>query len=135
MKKVIGFLFVTVFAVFAFAQVMPPEPGSAEWSTWFADLLSGKSGLALGIVAVQGIMLALRSKMGEQAGKWRYFAVVTFSLIVAIAGVFAAGKTWADVAADGAVVAAFSVFLHQAIIQFGTKAGDEVEKTPLKINT
>lgn len=126
MKNFFAFLMVTLFAVFAFAQIVEPTQG--EWGAWFSDLLQGKSGLALGLVAVQGIMLALRSKLGEKAGKWRYFSVALISLVAAVVGVLVAGKPWADVLNDGAVIAAFSVFLHQALIQFGTSQGNEVAK-------
>lgn len=129
LQLIFAFLLVTLLGAFAFAQVIV-EPTQAEWGAWFADLLSGKSGLALGLVAVQGIMLAFKSKLGEKAGKWRYFAVALISLVAAAGAVLVVpGKTWADVFADGAVVAAFSVFLHQALVQFGTQQGNEVQKS------
>jgi hypothetical protein len=126
-------LAVCMVALSAFAQmeILPPTDG--DWAGWFADLLSGKSGLALGLVALQGIMLLLRSKLGEKAGKYRFLAVSGIALGLAVVGVLVTGKPWADVLNGGTVLGAVSVFMHQIVVQFFTKEGDTVAKSAPKV--
>ena len=137
MKRIFAILGITfavcMVALSAFAQMEIIPPTNGDWATWFADLLAGKSGLALGFVALQGIMLLLRTKLGEQAGKYRFVAVSGIALALAVVGVLVTGKPWADVINDGTVLAAVSVFMHQIVVQFFTKEGDTVAKSAPKV--
>lgn len=123
----IALIMVSLFAAIGFAQgVVIVEPTQAEWGQWLTSAMQGPKGLALALVLVQGIMLMLRGQLGEKAGKWRYLAVALVSLVVAILGVLVSGQPWSALVNDAATIAAFSVFLHQALLQFGTAKGNQV---------
>lgn len=122
------FFFFSISLV-AFAQdagVTPPSQD--DWSQLLASLngLKGAGALAIAAVVTQALMLALRSKLGEYAGKYRLLAVSLISLVSGILALSAAGVNGPALFLHGTTLAAFQVFANQLIKQFGTEKGNEV---------
>lgn len=126
---VIGFMLVLLTSIFmdtAFAQAVGDvlvEPSSSEIMAFLAALggLKGAGSLAIAAAAVQGVMLLLRSKLGDFAGKFRILIVVFLSLV---SGVIALKLNGVDIGAalvHSSSMASFQVFLNQLYKQFFVK--------------
>lgn len=122
--------FLAIFAFYLFAlcgkafadEVIVP-PSIDELAALIAALggLKGASALAIAAVVVQGLMLMLRSKLGEMAGKWRLLLVYLFTVVAGVVSLRIAGVDLGAALVNTQVLAALQVFLHQAFVQFFQK--------------
>lgn len=106
----------------AFANEIVP-PGVDEFAALIAALggLKGASALAIAAVVVQAIMLLLRSKLGEVAGKYRLLAVYLLSVVAGVVSLRIAGVDLGAALVHTQTLAAFQVFLNQVLKQFFEK--------------
>ena len=113
-------------AAVAVADAIPAivAPSADEWKALLSSLggLKGAGALAIVAVVVQVIMLALRSKLGKRAGKWRLAAVMLLSLIGGMVAMRMSGIEWMPALLHANTMAAAQVLLHQLWKQFTEKA-------------
>lgn len=112
----------TIAAVAAETGVIVP-PSQEEMAALMASLLGLKGAGALVIAAVvtQAVMLALRSKLGEVAGKWRLLIVYALSIVTGVLALRIAGVDLSAALTHANTLAAFQVFINQAFKQFFQK--------------
>jgi hypothetical protein len=109
--------------------VVPPAvdavaaPSDAELSA-FVKALGGVAGMGtLGIVAlvVQGLMLLVRTKLGEFAGKYRLLIVLVLTVAGGVVGLMAGGMPFAAALVNAGTLSAVMVLLNQIYRQFFVK--------------
>lgn len=120
-----------VFCAFAFAlffvavahaaDVVPPS--TDELAALIASLggLKGASALAIAAVVVQGIMLVIRTKLGEMAGKWRLTIMYALTVAAAVIAQRIAGLDLGAALMHSNTLAALQVLAHQVLVQFFKK--------------
>ena len=104
--------------------IQPPTVG--EWQA-FLSALGGVKGLGtLGVigVVVQGLLLALRSQIGNLAGRYRLLAVALLTFVAGGIGLKISGLDWASVLMHSSTLLAFQVLLNQIFKQFVVKADE-----------
>ena len=116
--------------MFALAQEVITPPSVADWNAFLTSLGGVKTLGTLGVVGVvvQGLMLLLKTKIGDMAGKYQLLSVLLLTLISGMVALKTQGADWASVLTHSTTLAALQVFLHQLYNQFITKAN---EATPL----
>lgn len=126
MKKFLGFSAFALFCAFilavkAFADEVIVPPSIDELAALLTSLggLKGAGALAVAAVVVQGLMLALRSKLGEVAGKWRLLLVYLFSVVSGVVALRISGVDLSAALLHTQTLAALQVLAHQCIVQFG----------------
>lgn len=118
---IFAFLF---FPLLAFAQAVVVDPPSqADWNAFFIAIGGMKGMGTLGIVAVvvQGLMLGIKSKLGEFAGKYQLVLVVFLTMLGGMLALKMQGMDWPSVLTHSATLSAVQVFLHQVYVQFMQK--------------
>lgn len=125
MKK---FLSIFAFCLFfvglkAFADDAVIPPTADEFGALLASLggLKGASFVAIAVVVVQGIMLLLRSKLGEMAGKYRLLIVYLLSVVGGVLALRIAGVDLGAALLHTQTLAALQVLVNQVIKQFFQK--------------
>lgn len=102
---------IMLISVTAFAELVEPTP--EEWGAILVSVTSGQlSVLAIVAAVVQVVMLVLRTKLGEHAGKLR---LVLVSLMTVVGGVLALkvkGMEWGSALVHSSVLAAAQVFMY-----------------------
>lgn len=111
-----------LFPFLALAQdptvIVPPS--AADFAAFLAALGGAKTLGVLGIVAVvvQGLMLLLKSKLGEMAGKYQLILVMLLTMVTGALALRMSGLDWASVLMHSTTLTAVQVFLHQLYTQF-----------------
>lgn len=112
--------------VLVFAQEIVPVTGD-EVIAWFTSAiqLKGASSLIIGTFVVQGLMLTLRSSLGEKAGIWRLVALSGLSLLYSAATIYDPSQSFVAnlgvIASNAQALAAFNVFYHSVLTRLGKK--------------
>lgn len=114
-----------LFTIAAFAQtgvIVPPT--NDEMGALLAALggLKGASAVAIAVVVVQGLMLLLRTSLGEMAGKWRLLIVYLLSIVSVVLALKVSGVDLGAALVHANTLAALQVFLNQVFKQFFQKA-------------
>lgn len=130
MFKKLGLVFVAVVMVFAPLMLLASEviPVSGdEVLAWLqsAIQLKGASTIIIGSVVVQGLMLTLRSTLGEKAGIWRLVALSGLSLIYSALTIYDPSQSFLAnlgvIASNAQALAALNVFYHSVLTRIGSK--------------
>lgn len=115
---------ITLSTPVATAELPPPvEPTASEWASLIKSLGGAKGGSAMVIIVllVQALMLVLRSKLGEFAGKYRLITLYALTMVGGVIGLKTAGLDWGTALFHSNTLAAFQVLGHQALKQFKEK--------------
>jgi hypothetical protein len=107
------------------AQITAPT--AVEWQDFIKAIGNAKGGgvLVSILLIVQGLMLLLRGYLGQLAGKWRFFAMSTLTVVAVVVGqVYYVGISWPVALLSAPVLAALQVWFHQAYKQFVVKKGE-----------
>lgn len=127
MNKFLGLfalcLFTFLFTLAAYAADVIVPPSADELLALVASLggLKGASALAIAAVVVQALMLALRSSLGEVAGKFRLLAVYLLSVVVGVITLRVAGVDLGAALVHTQTLAALQVLANQVFKQFFVK--------------
>lgn len=93
----------------------------------FLNSLGNVKGLGtLGVVAVlvQGLMIFLKTGLGQLAGKYQLVLVLLLTLVGGVIALKSQGLGWGSVLIHSSTIAAVQVFLHQIYKQFVEKANE-----------
>lgn len=116
------FAFSIFFAGFAFAnEIVAPSVDEIAALVLSLGGLKGASALAITAVAVQGVMLMLRSKLGEVAGKFRLLAVYLLTVVGVVVSFRIAGLDLGAALVHAQTLAAAQVLINQVVKQFFVK--------------
>lgn len=97
-------------------EVMAPLP--EDWGKVISVITTGElSSLAIVGALVQLVMLLLKTKLGEMAGKWRLISVSLLSVVGGVLALKVQGVDWAQSLTHASTLAAFQVFMHQVYKQ------------------
>lgn len=118
---------VCLIPFYVFGQEVAPVT-DAEWKAFFMSIggLKGAGAMAIAAVVAQGLFLALRTKLGEYAGKFRFLAISFLTLVTGIVALKMTGLDWSSVLMHSTTLVAFQVFLNNAYKQLLTPKGDQV---------
>ena len=124
MKKFLSIFAFCLFPVVAFATDVIVPPSVDELAALVASLggIKGASFVAVAVVVVQGLMLLLRSKLGEVAGKYRLLAVYLLTVAGSVFALRVAGVDLGAALLHSQTLAALQVFVNQIFRQFFQKA-------------
>lgn len=116
------FLFLFSFKALADEGVIVP-PSTDDIAALLASLggLKGASALAIAALVVQGLMLLIRTKLGEMAGKYRLLIVYALSVGASILALRIAGVDLGAALVHGNTLAALQVLANQVFKQFFVK--------------
>lgn len=116
-------LFLLSLKALAADGVIVPPTGD-EFAALLASLggLKGASFLVVAAAVVQGLMLALRTSLGEVAGKFRLLLVYLFSVVAGVLALRAAGVDLGAALVHTQTLAALQVLVNQVFKQFFQKA-------------
>lgn len=107
----LSLIFLLPALVFA-DEILAPLP--EDWGKVIAVITSGElSSLAIVAALVQLVMLVLKTRLGEFAGKWRLLAVSLLSVVGGVVALRMQGIEWGPSLTHASTLAAFQVFLHQ----------------------
>lgn len=110
---------IILMALFSSTLALGVTPAdSPECQDWidFINALGGLGNLGtLGVVGVlvQGVMLLLRTKVGDLAGKYKILIVTGLSLVMGVVGLMQGGLGLVAALMHSTTLSAFQVFLHQ----------------------
>lgn len=103
--------FLMFISVAAFADLVEPSP--EEWGAILVQISSGElSILAVVAAVVQGLMLVLRTRLGEHAGRLRIVAVSLLSMVGGVLVLKSKGMEWGSALVHSTVLAAAQVFMY-----------------------
>lgn len=108
-------------------STMPAELGLGDALSGAVSLvgsLKGASALAIAAAAVQIVMLAMRTKLAEFTGLWRWFVYSGLSLVAMVLAAKVAGAPWTSALLNAPVMTALGNWLHQLPMQ-AAKAKEE----------
>ena len=113
--KNVSTLVLCFFLMIASATVLAElvEPTPEEWGAILVSLTSGQlSVLAIVAAVVQVVMLVLRTKLGEHAGKLRIVLVSLMSVVGGVLALKVKGMEWGSALVHSSVLAAAQVFMY-----------------------
>jgi len=120
------------------AFIAQVDPASLPAELSFGDALQGAIGLigtakgasalAIAGIVVQVAMLAMRTKLAEFTGLWRWFIYSGLSLVAMVLAAKIAGAPWVSALLNAPVMTALGNWLHQLPVQV-SKAKTEKEQT------
>lgn len=83
--------------------------------------LKGMGVMASVLVGVQLVMMALKTRLGHYAGKYRLVAVYMLTVASSLIALKSSGQDWVSASLHANTLAAFQVFGNQVYKQFITK--------------
>jgi hypothetical protein len=102
---------IMLVSVTAFADLVEPSP--EEWGAILVQITSGElSILAAVAAAIQALMLVLRTKLGEHAGRMRLVLVSLLSVLGGVLVLKTKGMEWGSALVHSSVLAAAQVFMY-----------------------
>lgn len=115
--------FFVLFTGMAFAADVIEPPSQMDIMAFLAALggLKGASALVIAAAVVQGIMLALRSSVGNFLGKWRLTAVLLLSVVAGVIALRISGVSLGAALMHSTTLAALQVLANQIYKQFFEK--------------
>lgn len=122
MKLILGVLMLVLGCVaYAVDPSLPPD--TSEIMAFFAQLggLKGASALVIAGIVVQGLMLAVRSFLGDLIGQYKLLLVLGLSLVSGVVALMVSGVPLGAALVHSTTLAAFSVFFNQIYKQFFEK--------------
>lgn len=122
MKLILGVLMLVLGCVaYAVDPSLPPD--TSEIMAFFAQLggLKGASALVIAGIVVQGLMLAVRSFLGDLIGQYKLLLVLGLSLVSGVVALMVSGVPLGAALVRSTTLAAFSVFFNQIYKQFFEK--------------
>jgi len=99
---------------------MPTELGYGDALAAAAQLLGGMKGASALVIAgmvVQALTVALRTKLAEFTGLWRWFVYSGLSLVSMVLAAKVAGAPWTAALLNAPVMTAMGNWLHQLPMQ------------------
>lgn len=113
--KNVSTLVLCFFLMIASATVLAElvEPTPEEWGAILVSVTSGQlSVLAIVAAVIQVVMLLLRTKLGEHAGKLRIVLVSLMSVVGGVLALKVKGMEWGSALVHSSVLAAAQVFMY-----------------------
>lgn len=113
--KNLSALVLCFFLMIASATVLAElvEPTPEEWGAILVSVTSGQlSVLAIVAAVIQVVMLLLRTKLGEHAGKLRIVLVSLMSVVGGVLALKVKGMEWGSALVHSSVLAAAQVFMY-----------------------
>ena len=123
---ILGALVVSLIINPVFAQIagdVMAEPSSVEIMAFLSALggIKGAGALGIAAMAVQGLMLLFRSKLGSFAGKFKLLLVLLLSLVSGVIALKMHGVDLGAALLHSSTMASFQVFANQVYKQFFAK--------------
>jgi hypothetical protein len=84
--------------------------------------LKGATAMAVVVVVVQGLMLALKTPLGDYAGKYKLLAITGLTLVGGVGALLLSHVTIVGALTNATTIAAIQVFIHQIVSQFTEKS-------------
>lgn len=114
LKALIVALLIFVSAALFAQDVAPPaEPG--DWDTFLTAIGGTRGAGVMGVIAlaIQGLLLLLRSPLGYLAGPYKLLLITALTLFLGVTGLKIEGFDWQSAIMHSSTLASFQVFLHQ----------------------